>query len=424
MDYPDNITVSPRGGIVLCEDGDDEQYLRGLTQQGQVFDFALNVFNEREWAGATFSPDGETLFVNIQGDTSKPGPGNLGRTIAIWGPGKTEPSERPPSKPSLGCPGRSATDLYFQGEAMRLTRNRVAAIGVAAAAVAATPLASAESEHKTLFEFGLVADAQYCDCDPKGTRHYRESPAKLAEAAETFNQEDVDFAVQVGDIIDRYKKSFDEILPAWEQVEAPRHNVLGNHDFPVPTDEVVDILDMPNQYYDFSRDGWRFIVIDTNDISTYANPDGSAKDKQGENALEVLKWAGDINAQAWNGGVSEEQMTWLQGVLDDSATKGEKVVVLGHMPVEPLNVHNAWNDDAIIQTLEAHDNVVAYFNGHNHAGNYHAERNGIHYVTFQGMVETPDTNAYSVLRVYPNRLEIDRYGREPDRTLQVAHNDK
>ncbi|MQA13508.1 MAG: DUF839 domain-containing protein [Pseudonocardiaceae bacterium] len=86
LDNPDNITVSPRGGLVLCEDGDADQYLRGLTQRGQVFDFALNLFTQREWAGATYSPDGETLFVNIQGDTRNGGPGNLGRTFAIWGP--------------------------------------------------------------------------------------------------------------------------------------------------------------------------------------------------------------------------------------------------------------------------------------------------------------------------------------------------
>jgi secreted PhoX family phosphatase len=86
LDAPDNITVSPAGGIVLCEDGDGEQFLRGLTQRGRIFDFAKNIVNDREFAGATFSPDGETLFVNIQGDTSSGGPGNLGMTFAIWGP--------------------------------------------------------------------------------------------------------------------------------------------------------------------------------------------------------------------------------------------------------------------------------------------------------------------------------------------------
>lgn len=87
LDNPDNITVSPRGGLVLCEDGDGEHlFLRGLTRDGRIFDFAQNLVNAREWAGATFSPDGQTLFVNIQGDTSSDGDGNLGMTFAIWGP--------------------------------------------------------------------------------------------------------------------------------------------------------------------------------------------------------------------------------------------------------------------------------------------------------------------------------------------------
>ena len=80
LDAPDNITVSPRGGLVLCEDGDGDQYVRGLTHTGQIFDFALNTvvgFTDKEFAGATFSPDGETLFVNIQ---------TPGLTFAIWGP--------------------------------------------------------------------------------------------------------------------------------------------------------------------------------------------------------------------------------------------------------------------------------------------------------------------------------------------------
>lgn len=87
LDNPDNITVSPRGGVLLCEDGDrDGLFMRGLTRTGRIFNFARNLINEREWAGACFSPDGQTLFVNIQGDTRSGGPGNLGMTFAIRGP--------------------------------------------------------------------------------------------------------------------------------------------------------------------------------------------------------------------------------------------------------------------------------------------------------------------------------------------------
>ena len=85
LDGPDNITVSPRGGIVICEDGGGEQYLRGLTRDGRIFDFARNTLNNTEFAGACFSPDGRTLFVNIMGSTTDAGT-RRSATLAIRGP--------------------------------------------------------------------------------------------------------------------------------------------------------------------------------------------------------------------------------------------------------------------------------------------------------------------------------------------------
>jgi len=71
---------------VVCErSAADTQFLRGLTRDGRIFDFAAFLLNNREWASATYSPDGRTLFVNIQGDTRLGEPGNLGYSFAIWG---------------------------------------------------------------------------------------------------------------------------------------------------------------------------------------------------------------------------------------------------------------------------------------------------------------------------------------------------
>jgi uncharacterized protein len=81
LDFPDNVTTSPRGTIVLCEDNTDFNYLRGLSRGGRLFDIARNAMAGRtgdEFAGSTFSPDGHTLFVNIQA--------SRGLTFAIWGP--------------------------------------------------------------------------------------------------------------------------------------------------------------------------------------------------------------------------------------------------------------------------------------------------------------------------------------------------
>ena len=91
LNSPDNLTVSPRGGLVLCEDANGS-FLRGLSADGTIFDFAENILNGREFAGACFSPDGSVLFVNTQGDTSVDAGGDtLGMTFAIWGPWEAGP---------------------------------------------------------------------------------------------------------------------------------------------------------------------------------------------------------------------------------------------------------------------------------------------------------------------------------------------
>ena len=88
LNRPDNICVSPRGGVVICEDGAGTNYVRGLTRDGTIFDLIRNNINDSEWAGACFSPQGRTLFVNIQGNTRpmQAPNGPQGMTFAIWGP--------------------------------------------------------------------------------------------------------------------------------------------------------------------------------------------------------------------------------------------------------------------------------------------------------------------------------------------------
>lgn len=77
FDGPDNITVSPYGGVILAEDGDGLSHLVGVTEQGDAFALARNEFNESEFAGPAFSHEGKILFVNIQ---------SPGIVLAITGP--------------------------------------------------------------------------------------------------------------------------------------------------------------------------------------------------------------------------------------------------------------------------------------------------------------------------------------------------
>jgi secreted PhoX family phosphatase len=106
LDQPDNITVSPRGAVVMCEDGDGEDeggdnWLRVLSPTGKVFDFARNIkpidlnlvddedypepgksFGASEFSGVCFSPDGKWMFLNVQ---------YPGLTLAITGPWERGP---------------------------------------------------------------------------------------------------------------------------------------------------------------------------------------------------------------------------------------------------------------------------------------------------------------------------------------------
>ena len=76
LEGADNLTVAPWGDLIVCEDGVGEQYLVGVTPEGKLYRFARNAGNISEFAGATFSPDGTTLFVNVQ---------HPGITLAITG---------------------------------------------------------------------------------------------------------------------------------------------------------------------------------------------------------------------------------------------------------------------------------------------------------------------------------------------------
>jgi len=77
---PDNITVSPHGGLILAEDGEGINHLVGVTRRGRAYPLARNDNDENgEFCGPSFSLDGRVLFTNIQSKV-------FGATLAITGP--------------------------------------------------------------------------------------------------------------------------------------------------------------------------------------------------------------------------------------------------------------------------------------------------------------------------------------------------
>jgi len=78
LDGPDNLCIAPHGDLYVCEDGRAENRVVGITREGRIYPLAQHRHaGDSELAGATFSPDGETLFFNMQ---------SPGVTFAVWGP--------------------------------------------------------------------------------------------------------------------------------------------------------------------------------------------------------------------------------------------------------------------------------------------------------------------------------------------------
>ena len=275
------------------------------------------------------------------------------------------------------------------------------------------------AQDKPLVRFGAIADPQYAPAAPRGTRYYANSLWKLSEAIEKLNGENLDFVVTLGDIIDRHVDAYNHILPIYQKVETDNWFVLGNHEYDVGKDYVQTVsmfLGMKDRYYSFVDNGVRFITTDGNDLSMYATPAGIPRRKEAEAMFNALVKAEAVNAKTWNGGVSEEQFNWLKGELDAAQKAGELVVIFNHFPAAPDNNHNLWNYKDMQAMLGQYDNVMAYFNGHNHAGNYGVV-DGVHYVTVEGMLETADTTAYAIIEVYNDRIEMKGFGRASDRSL-------
>jgi manganese-dependent ADP-ribose/CDP-alcohol diphosphatase len=279
-----------------------------------------------------------------------------------------------------------------------------------------------DSVQKPEIAFGVVTDIQYCDAEPNNTRFYRSSVKKLEECVQVFNSKDLDFVIQLGDIIDKDFASYDSILPIFELIKHTKYHVLGNHEFSVRgryKNSLLQRIGLEKRYYDFKIKSWRFIVLDGNDISIHRTQYGTDERKKVEDLFNTLAKKKTDNIQKWNGSIGEVQLEWLKNRLEKSCQENESVIIFCHFPVLPREWHSLWNDEKVVKTIEAYDCVVAYINGHNHWGNYELHNN-IHYLTVKGMVETVDTNAFAVVKIHNDSLNVIGYGREPSRTLNIG----
>lgn len=277
------------------------------------------------------------------------------------------------------------------------------------------------TSNEPIFSFGVVSDIQYADVESHDVRHYRESLKKLQECVDTLNTKKLTFVIQLGDFIEKNYASFDTVFSVFNKLNMPKYHALGNHDFSIRDrykESINKKFGLEREYYDFKIDSWRFIVLDGHDISFHKRWEGSEIYSQSIKIHSELQHKNQQNAQKWNGAIGKAQLEWLKNKLNQANSQNEKVILFCHYPVFPREWHTLWNDEELLSLIDNFDCIVAYINGHNHAGNY-AARNNKHYLTIKGMVDTPDENSFAVVDVYTDSLKVTGFGREPSRTLII-----
>lgn len=235
---------------------------------------------------------------------------------------------------------------------------------------------------------GLVTDLHYADKAPAGTRCYRETLAKLEEAARHFEQDKLSFLVELGDLIDA-ADSVDVERSYLKTINRPfsalckdRHYVLGNHCVDtLKKEEFLGGVEQQKSYYSFDRGGFHFVVLDS-----CFRSDGQPYGRKN------FQWT-DANIPAL-------EIEWLEGDLKASDTP---VIIFAHQRLDVSSNHGVKNNADVRKVLEASGRVLAVFQGHSHQNDL-KEIGGIHYCTLVAMVEGSgvENNGYSLMDIEPN----------------------
>ncbi len=242
-------------------------------------------------------------------------------------------------------------------------------------------------DHKKALRVGLVTDLHHADKPSAGTRHYRETLGKLAEAATQFEKDKVSFVVELGDLIDaadsvdieqRYLQTINREFSA---ISKDRHYVLGNHCVDTLTKpEFLEGVEQKESYYSFDRGDFHFVVLDA-----CFRKDGEPYGRKNS------KW-NDANIPA-------AEVEWLQA---DLKATSKQTVVFAHQRLDVSNDHGVKNCPEVRKILEESGKVLAVFQGHSHQNDL-KDIGGIHYCTLVAMVEGSgvENSGYSVMEIAP-----------------------
>lgn len=268
-----------------------------------------------------------------------------------------------------------------------------------------------QPEVDPLVTFAVLTDAHYADQPSRGSRHYRDSIAKMQATAQAVQKVKPDFAVELGDLIDtgtgdvtddtvaRDIKYLQTIESEFAKCAQERHYVLGNHCVDILTkEEFAANSNSKAKHYSFDKNGVHFIILD------------ACFNKNGEPyGRRNFHWQ-DTN-------IPQAQLDWLR---EDLANSDEPTIVFTHQRLDPTDSHSVKNADKVREIFAGHPRVAAVLQGHSHQ-NAAVEVEGIHYVVARGMVEGEglENNGYALVQVFEDgSVRIEGFEKQTNYELE------
>ena len=270
--------------------------------------------------------------------------------------------------------------------------------------------------------FGVVADPQYGNYDMTEKKDCRGSLVKMREAAEEFNRRELDFVAILGDIVEDEEEDYSAIMSEIQNIQAKKIMVIGNHDYYAAGLRANDVemaekrtlknLGIEKRYYSFVVNGYRIIVMDTNEGLLEA---GGKKAVDEIYRIERMRREERdyyyTSEHPWNGWVFRKQREWVQQEILAAETAGEKVIIMGHMPILSQPSSTVRNGQEIAMLVKEHEkSIVAVLVGHEHNGGLTMiER--VPQIIFRAML-LPGDATYSVVEISGMNVKVEGFGRE------------
>jgi 3',5'-cyclic AMP phosphodiesterase CpdA len=265
--------------------------------------------------------------------------------------------------------------------------------------------------------FGLIADVHAHDTDsPLEGKWMTHTEERLTAFTDAMNTWTPDFVIELGDFVNGWvvlgsdpgdPARIPDLL-AWADglygaFDGPRYHVIGNHDvYNLAKPTYREILGIDSTFYSFDLGAFHFVVLD----------------------VQFAEDGSDL-AHTYTGVAGfapEAELAWLRS---DLASSDCPTIVFVHQMLDEYI--QEWgraliaNQDDVQTILEADGDVIAVFQGHDHDNSYH-EINGIHYVTFEALVDqgTPPSWARITLDPSTRTITIIGVGDQASYVLEYA----